>query len=255
MVLEVAMRRIVIANQKGGVGKSTVAINLAWALSRLGQRVLVVDGDPQCNATVGFLGFEEPHPTLYQVFTEDATARAAIVQVADRLELLPCSIALAGADIEFAQQMGRESKLKRALSRVRYDFVLFDTPPSLGLLSLNALMSGQEVLVPVSASFWALRGIEFLEDTIEQIRGRMNHRQLRVLGSVATMVDKVTNVSRDALEIIREHFGEKMFATTIPKTVRLEEANARSQSIFAYAPKSPAAEAFNQLAKEVISHE
>lgn len=249
------MRRIVIANQKGGVGKSTVAINLAWALSRLDQSVLVVDCDPQCNTTIGFLGLEEPDPSLYQVFTEDATAREAIVEVADRLSLLPCSIALAGADIEFGQEMGRESKLKRALARVRYDIVLFDTPPSLGLLSLNALMAGQEVLVPVSASFWALRGIEFLEDTVAQVRGRMNHRQLRILGAVGTMVDQVTNVSRDALEIIKEHFGEKMFATTIPKTVRLEEANARSQSIFHYAPKSPAAEAFNKLSKEVIYHE
>ena len=249
------MRRIIIANQKGGVGKSTVAINLAWALSRLGQTVLVVDCDPQCNTTIGLLGLEEPDSTLYQVFTGVATTREAIVRVADGLELLPCSIALAGADIEFGQEMGRESKLKRALARMRYDIVLFDTPPSLGLLSLNALMAGQEVLVPVSASFWALRGIEFLEDTIKQVRGRMNHRQLRILGAVGTMVDQVTNVSRDALEIITEHFGDKMFQATIPKTVRLEEANARSQSIFDYAPKSPAAEAFDQLAKEVIGNE
>ena len=248
------MRRIVIANQKGGVGKSTVAINLAWGLSRLGQKVLVVDCDPQCNTTIGFLGLEDPDSTLYQVFTEDATAKEVIVDVADGPSLLPCSIALAGADIEFGQEMGRESKLKKALARMRYDIVLFDTPPSLGLLSLNALMAGQEVLVPVSASFWALRGIEFLEDTVAQVRGRMNHRQLRILGAVGTMVDR-TNVSRDALEIIREHFGEQMFATTIPKTVRLEEANARSQSIFDYAPKSPAAEAFTQLAQEMMNHE
>ena len=249
------MRRIVIANQKGGVGKSTIAINLAWALSRLGKTVLVVDCDPQSNTTAGLIGFKESHPTLYQVFAEGVTAKEAIVAVSDGLSLLPCSIALAGADIEFGQDMGRESKLKRALSRVRHDFVLFDTPPSLGLLSLNALMAGQEVLVPVSASFWALRGIEFLEDTIKQVRGRMNHRQLHVLGAVATMVDQVTNVSKDALEIITEHFGDKMFQAIIPKTVRLEEANARSQSIFNYAPKSPAAEAFTQLAKEVIGNE
>ena len=248
------MRRIVIANQKGGVGKSTVAINLAWGLSRLGQKVLVVDCDPQCNTTIGFLGLEDPDSTLYQVFTEDATAKEVIVDVADGPSLLPCSIALAGADIEFGQEMGRESKLKKALARMRYDIVLFDTPPSLGILSLNALMAGQEVLVPVSASFWALRGIGFLEDTVAQVRGRMNHRQLRIIGAVGTMVDR-TNVSRDALEIIREHFGEQMFATTIPKTVRLEEANARSQSIFDYAPKSPAAEAFTQLAQEMMNHE
>ena len=248
------MRKIVIANQKGGVGKSTVAINLAWALSRLNQTVLVVDCDPQCNTTIGFLGLEEPDSTLYQVFTEDATVRGVVVQVADELALLPCSIRLAGADIEFGQEMGRESKLKKALARMRYDIVLFDTPPSLGILSLNALMAGQEVLVPVSASFWALRGIEFLEDTVAQVRGRMNHRQLRIIGAVGTMVDR-TNVSRDALEIIREHFGEQMFQSLIPKTVRLEEANARSQSIFDYAPKSPAAAAFEELAKEVIGRE
>lgn len=248
------MRKIVIANQKGGVGKSTVAINLAWALSRLNQTVLVVDCDPQCNTTIGFLGLEEPDSTLYQVFTEDATVRGVVVQVADELALLPCSIRLAGADIEFGQEMGRESKLKKALARMRYDIVLFDTPPSLGILSLNALMAGQEVLVPVSASFWALRGIGFLEDTVAQVRGRMNHRQLRIIGAVGTMVDR-TNVSRDALEIIREHFGEQMFQSLIPKTVRLEEANARSQSIFDYAPKSPAAAAFEELAKEVIGRE
>ena len=246
------MRRIIIANQKGGVGKSTTAINLSSALASLKQQVLVVDCDPQQNCTVGLLGGEEiPTRTLYHVFADQAGAKDVVVQVRENLHLLPSDIALASADVEFGQTFGRETKLKRTLKGLKYDFVLFDTPPSLGLMTINALMAGEEVLIPVSPSMWALRGIELLEATIERVQKNMEHRDLHVLGALATMKDR-TNVSRDALEALKGHFKEKMFRTVIPKTVRIEEANAYSQSIAEFAAGSEIAGVYHKLAKEVL---
>lgn len=246
------MRRIVIANQKGGVGKSTTAIHLSWALASLKKRVLVVDCDPQQNCTVGLLGGDPtPARTLYHVFADQSTAKDAIVEVQENLHLLPSDIALASADVEFGQTFGRETKLKRALKGLKYDFVIFDTPPSLGLMTINALLAGEEVLIPVSPSMWALRGIELLETTLKRVQKDMEHRELRILGALATMRDR-TNVSRDALEALEGHFKEKMFRTVIPKSVRIEEANAYSQSIAEFAAGTEIASVYQKLAKEVI---
>lgn len=246
------MRRIIIANQKGGVGKSTTAIHLSWALVSLKKRVLVVDCDPQQNCTIGLLGGDPtPERTLYHVFADQGTAKEAIVEVQENLHLLPSDIALASADVEFGQTFGRETKLKRALKGFKYDFIVFDTPPSLGLMTINALLAGEEVLIPVSPSMWALRGIELLEATLKRVQKDMEHRELRILGALATMRDR-TNVSRDALEALEGHFKEKMFRTVIPKSVRIEEANAYSQSIAEFAAGTEIASVYQKLAKEVL---
>ena len=246
------MRRIVVANQKGGVGKSTVVVNLAWALSQKSS-VLVVDCDPQSN-TSAVLASQDPEASLYDVFTGEKRALDVIAPVKENLDILPCDISLASADLEFAQVFGRESMLKKALRSLQRDFVIFDTPPSLGLLTINALMAAEEIIIPVSPSFWALRGIELLEGTIEKVRESMDHNRLRILGAVATSVDKVTNVSRDARGILKDHFKGQLFKAQIPKAVKVEEANAHSQSIFQHAPRSVAAIAFTALAQEVQKH-
>ena len=248
------MRRIVVANQKGGVGKSTLVINLAWALAGMKKTVLVVDCDPQGNSTTGLLGMDhEMELSLYHVFSGDCQTSEAVAPIKEGLDLIPSDIALASADLEFGHEFGRENKVKKAVTNLQYDFVIFDTPPSLGLMSINALMAAEQVIIPVSPSFWALRGIELLEDTIEKIREGMEHEQLHLLGAVAQMVDKVTVVSRDALAILRDHFGKLVFKTTIPKRTILEEANAHSQSIFEFAPESDVAVAYQKLAKEVLN--
>jgi chromosome partitioning protein len=251
------MRRIVVANQKGGVAKSSTVLNVAWSLQRRGQRVLVVDVDPQANATSGFVGMEQPEPTLYEVFEGDTSLAETLVPVADGLDLVPGSLDLADADFLYAARLGRESILAKALNKVTksrkrsYDFVILDTPPFLGLLTANAFLAAQEVLIPVTPSLWAMRGIAKLEAHLERVRADLSH-DLRLLGAVAQMVDN-TLVSRDALDILREHFGDRLFAATIPRTVRMEEANAAAESIFTHAPGSPAAQAYDNLTEEILS--
>jgi len=241
------MRRITVANQKGGVGKSTLVVNLGWALAAMGKSVLIVDADPQGNATSGLLGGQvEPDNTLYGIFTGSDVAP---VNICKHLDLIPGDIALASADLEFSQEFGRERKLSKALKSLSYDYQLIDSPPSLGLMTINSLCASDEVLIPVSPSFWALRGIELLEQTIFQVREGMDV-EIRLTGAVLTMMDR-TNVSRDAREILQDHFGSQLFKSEIPKTVKVEEANANSQSIIEFAPGSGAAVAYKKLAEEV----
>lgn len=248
------MRKISITNQKGGVGKTTTAVNLAYALSELGQHVLLADVDPQSNATMACLGDREPGFTVYDLLTGTESANTVILKLKDNLEFIPSDLTLASADIEFAQELGREAKLRRVIAALKgYDFILFDTPPSLGLLSVNALLAADEVFIPVSMSFWAMKGIEQLERTIGLIQINLSHRELRISGVIGTFYEKVTRVSQDVLEIIRDYFGDLMFETVIPKNVRLEEANARGLSIFQYDPASPGAQAYMALAEEVLS--
>ena len=249
------MRRIAIANQKGGVGKTTTAVNLAVGLARAGKRTLLIDMDPQANSTFALMGMREPKATTYDLLINNLSLREVVVPTSEKgLDLLPSDIDLAGAEVELITEIGGQTRLKARLaerSGSAYDFLIIDTPPSLGLLTINSLAAVEEVFVPVSASVFALKGLSQLERTIEKVRVNLQCPNLRITGALVTMFD-YTNVAKDVLAAIRRRFGEAMFETVIPKNVKLEEAHSRAQSVFAYAPDSKGAEAYSMLVREVI---
>lgn len=249
------MRIICVANQKGGVGKTTTAVNLAFGLAKAGHPTLLIDLDPQANATTTVLGRTEPSTTIYDVLLGNKSLSSVVVETKDqRLSLVPSDIDLAGAEAELIGQVGGQtllrSKFRSGLDRA-YEYVIVDTPPSLGLLTLNALAASGEVLIPVSASFFGLKGIAQLEATIEKVRGRLDARNLKIVGVVCTIYDR-TNVARDVHAVIKKRFGERAFATLIPKNIKLEEAHSRGQSVFDYAPRSQGARAYEKFVEEVI---
>lgn len=247
---------IAIANQKGGVGKTTTAINLGAYLAAAGKRVLLVDMDPQANATGG-LGFDKSaiNPSVYDVLTGKVNVEEAI-QPTNRsgLELVPSSVALAGAEVEMVSLMARETRLLRALKRQteRYDFILVDCPPSLGLLTVNALTAAESVIIPVQCEYLALEGVGQLVSTINLIRENLN-QQLRILGMVMTMYDGRTNLSQQVVTEVRVHFPGLMFESIVPRSVRLSEAPSYGLSILDYDPASKGARAYAALAQEVIA--
>ncbi len=252
-------RVVALANQKGGVGKTTTVINLGAALTELGHRVLLVDMDPQGSLGVG-LG-AEPHTldiTVYNLLMGDgASPDAAILQTTQaRLHLLPANIDLAAAELLLVQEVAREQSLRRVVDRLRYryDFVLIDCPPSLGLLTVNGLTAASEVIIPLECEYFALRGMTLLVNTIEKVRQRLNP-QLEILGILATMVDRRTLHTREVLERVHDAFGDLLFKTTVTKTVRFAEAPVAGESILTYAPHSQGADAFRDLAREVLSRE
>lgn len=246
-------RRIVLANQKGGVGKSTGTLQLSRALADQGQSVLVVDCDPQCNATQGLIGIHAaPEPNLWDILNDEVKPKDAIIEIAPKLHLIPGSQQLASADLAFAQRLGRETMLKKTLKNLRYDFLLFDSPPSLALMTVNAMMAATEVLIPVDADAWAVKGLQLLEESVEQIRKGLGHKQLHILGCFLSKRDH-TNLARDTDRGLQEHFGDRYFKTRIPVTVRMKEANAHSVPISEFVPDSEVAIAYNKLAEEVIA--
>ncbi|MFH1085512.1 MAG: AAA family ATPase, partial [Chloroflexota bacterium] len=247
-----------LANQKGGVGKTTTAVSLCACLAGHGQRVLLVDGDPQANATSS-LGVDK-HAlarSLYDVLIGASTATAAtLVTSCLGLDLLPSTPALAGAEVELVGLAARETRLRRALEamRPRYDYILIDTPPSLGMLTLNALVASDGVLVPVQCEYLPLEGLSQLLETIELVRQSLNPG-LMVRGLVMTMYDGRTNLSRQVVEEIRQHFPQSMFTAIIPRSVKLSEAPSYGEAIITYAPESSGAQAYLALCDELLASE
>jgi len=248
-------RVLVVANQKGGVGKTTTAVSLAAALADDGCRVLLVDLDPQANATSGLgLRVGEGEPGTYDVLVADVPYSHAVVETAvPGLSVLPSSLDLAGAEIELVSAFSREQKLRRALepARERYDVVVIDCPPSLGLLTVNALCAADGVIVPIQCEYFALEGLGALRRNADLIRAQLNPT-LEIVGFVLTMLDARTRLSQQVVDEVRAHFGDLVFTTRIPRSVRLAEAPGFGQPITVFDPASRGAMAYCRLASELL---
>ena len=251
-------RTIVIANQKGGVGKTTTAVNMAACMANEGKRVLVIDADPQGNATSG-LGLDKRslETSLYDVLINEKDAKEAILPTGtDNLYILPSNMDLAGAEVEMVSMMSRETILRRAVDPLRddYDFILIDCPPSLGLITLNALAASDQVLVPIQCEFYALEGLSQLVNTIKLVKKHINP-SLEVEGVVMTMYDARTNLSAQVVEEVRKFFVGKVHTVIIPRNVRLGEAPSHGLPITEYDERCIGSEAYRDLAREVIKGE
>jgi chromosome partitioning protein len=250
-------RIIAIANQKGGVGKSTTAVSLGAALAEAGFRVLVVDLDPQGNASTGMgIRHDARDVTVYDVVVSEADVSSAIVPTAVQgLEAVPSTIDLAGAEIELVSQFSRENRLKKALAPVvndRYDFIFLDCPPSLGLLTINALTAADELIVPIQCEYYALEGLGQLLRNVNLVQQNINP-ELRLTGIVMTMFDPRTKLSEQVVDEVRRFFGDVVYDVIIPRTVRLSEAPGFGQPITVYDPRSKGADRYRKLAKEVAA--
>ena len=248
-------RVLAIANQKGGVGKTTTAINLGACLAERGRRVLLADVDPQGNATTG-LGIpkESERTTMYEVLLEGAAVRDSITPtLVEGMHLIPGSVDLAGAEIELVRTQRREFRLRDALREVRdrYDFILLDCPPSLGLMTLNALVAADAVLIPLQTEYYALEGLTQLLRTVQLVQGGLNPA-LAVDGIVLTMFDARTNLAIEVADDVKRHFPDRVYRTVIPRNVRLSEAPSHGRPISRYDPRSRGTEVYRELAEEVL---
>lgn len=247
---------LAIINQKGGVGKSTTAVNLSAALGAMNKEVLLVDLDPQGNATSGYgIDKRELDGCVYDALLGETPVEEVILAcVGKGVDVLPSTINLAGAEVELVNEMARENRLKSALGslRGRYDYILIDCPPSLGLLTINALVAADKLLVPIQCEFYALEGVTKLLDSMNRVKKMLNP-SLDIFGIVMTMYDSRTNLSNQVVNEVRSFFGKTVFETMIPRTVKLSEAPSYGQPIIEYAPDNKGTEAYNELAREVIA--
>jgi len=251
-------RVVAIVNQKGGVGKSTTAVNLGAALAEIGLKVLVVDLDPQGNASTG-LGIEPSRRQVgtYQMLSQGAPADSAVLETSvPGVWAIPSTIDLAGAEIELVGQISRETRLARSIESVAagYDFVLLDCPPSLGLLTVNALSAADELIVPIQCEYYALEGLGQLLRNVRLIQQNLNPN-LRLTGIVLTMYDSRTKLSEQVVHEVRRYFGHRVYDTVIPRTVRLSEAPGFGKPITSYDPSSKGAKAYRDLAREFLERE
>jgi chromosome partitioning protein len=250
-------RIIAIASQKGGVGKTTTAINLGACLAQESRRVLLVDFDPQGNASSGLgINGNDLRHTIYEVLIGDSDTREAIIATAlANLDLLPTGQNLSGAEVELVGMMARETKLKNCLAKVRedYDFILIDSPPSLGLLTVNALTAADSVLIPLQCEYLALEGLTQLIGAIRLVQDQLNPG-LRIEGVLLTMFDARLNLSQQVADEARKFFAERVYKTMIPRNVRLSEAPSFGKPIVLYDPHSTGADSYRDLAREVLDH-
>lgn len=248
---------IAIANQKGGVGKTTTAVNLSSCMAYKGKKVLVIDIDPQGNTTSG-LGIDKKNisKSIYDVLINDEDVKNTLTDTAiETLKLSPSNIQLAGAEVELVSVMSRETRLKNSISDITkdFDYIIIDCPPSLGLLTLNALTAANTILVPIQCEYYALEGLSQLMNTVKLVQKHLNP-QLDVEGVVLTMFDARTNLSIQVVDEVKKYFRNKVYRTVIPRNVRLSEAPSYGLPIILYDPKSKGAECYLELAEEVIEY-
>ncbi|AFK85568.1 Cobyrinic acid ac-diamide synthase [Thermoanaerobacterium aotearoense SCUT27] len=247
---------IAVANQKGGVGKTTTTINLGYSLSAAGKKVLCVDMDPQSNMTSGFgIDTSSINCTTYNILIEGKDIKEAYIELEDMsgITIVPSSIQLAGAEIELVPMLSREFRLKNSINEIKedFDYILIDCPPSLGLLTINALTAADSVLVPIQCEYYALEGLTQLMNTINLIKKNINHG-LEIEGVVLTMFNARTNLSIQVVDEVKKYFKGKVYGTIIPRNIRLGEAPSFGKPISLYDPHSKGAEAYEELAKELI---
>lgn len=249
---------IAIANQKGGVGKTTTSVNLGAGMATLGKRVLLVDIDPQGNTTSGVgVNKADVANCIYDILINEVDPADTILEtMIDGLHIIPATIQLAGAEIELVSTISRELRLKKALNAVKnnYDYIIIDCPPSLGILTINSLTAADSVIIPIQCEYYALEGLSQLLNTVRLVQKNLNPH-LMIEGVLLTMLDARTNLGIQVIEEVKKYFQEKVYKTIIPRNVRLSEAPSHGQSIITYDTRSKGAEVYLELAKEVISYE
>ena len=245
---------ISIANQKGGVGKTVTSLNLAAALGRSKKRTLLLDLDPQGHSTISFMDAAAVERDVFMLFREEIEPREAVHSIEEEsIDMIPATLSLAKVERDLIAEVDGHFALKDILDKLRdyYDFIIIDTPPALGMLTVNCLVASDYILIPIQASYLSLEGTDDLLDTIDRIKNRLNP-QLEILGALITIHDRRTVLGKDVVSRIEEVFGEKVFSTTIGKSVRLEESPAYRESIFRYAPTSQSAQEYMKVCKEVV---